>query len=204
MKTMRASFLSALFVVLLAACGEDRPDVAVASGGNGTSLVPAGDGGITPAVDGGGVATCDAIATEVTPVGESFVNASEAPAAFGGALPSGTFVLSDVTRFEPFTGERDEETGTVTGAPTSDALLARVLVLDGASYRFTTRSGKSSTGLGPAETTGGTLTVNGTSIAFRQGCPTTAATTQIGFSVVGDSISLYTSASRRETYVLAP
>lgn len=200
---MRAPIIASLLLALVAACGDDRPDVA-ASGGSGTSLVPVGDGGVVPTVDGGGAATCEAAATEAAPVGESFVNAPEGPAAFGGTLPSGTFVLSDVTRFEPFTGERDDETGTVTGAPTSDALLSKVLVLDGSTYRFTTRSGTISAGVGAIETTGGTLTTNGTSIAFRQGCPTTAATTQLGFSVVGDSIALYTSSSRRETYVLAP
>lgn len=200
---MRASIIASLLLALVAACGDDRPDVA-SSGGSGTSLVPAGDGGVGPSVDGGGATTCEAITTEAVPVGEHFVNATEGPAAFGGTLPTGTFVLSDVTRFEPFTGVRDDETGTVTGAPSSDALLSKVLVLDGASYRFTTRSGTIAAGVGAAETTGGTLTTNGTDIAFRQACPTTAATTLLGFSAVGDSIAIYTSSTRRETYVLAP
>ena len=197
---MRAPVLLSLLV--LAACGDDRPVVAGAAG-EGTSLVP-NDGGATPPVDGG-AATCEALAVEATPVGETFVNAAQAPDPLGGALPTGTFVLADVTRFERFTGVRDDETGETRGVPTSDALVSKVLVLDGATYRFATRTGTVSSGVvGAAETTGGTWTTNGTSVALRQSCPTTAATSLLGFSVVGDSVAIYTSATRRETYVPAP
>lgn len=202
---MRAALLSGLVVVvsLATACAAESPPVSDAELG-GAKLVPVGEheAVVTPDASTGGVCTTMAVDTVV--VGETFVNAATPPEPLGGELPSGTFVLTDITRFQTWTrspGDDDQPNGAV---PVSSFVAEKVLVVDGSSYRFASRTGTTEKGVGDeVEVTSGTFTPRGTSVFLAQGCPSSGSLT-LGYSVVGSTISIYTSPDRRETYTPAP
>ena len=193
-----------LFTLLaLAACGDDRPGTSAVTPGTPATLVPVGEGDAGTSGDGG--ASCDAVATvDAAPIAESFVNAATPPDPLGGTVPSGRFVLTSIARFQAWSTERDEDENFVEPPPTSDLLEAKTLVVEGAQYRFATRTGTIAAGVGSDVTIrGGALSPRGATMVLAQQCPETGALA-LGYSVIGDTISIYTSPTRRETFSPAP
>lgn len=178
-------------------CGDERPAASDPRGLE-TTLVPVGDAGT--ATDAAPSVTCTGIAVDASGVAETFVNAETPPDPLGGPLPSGTFVLTDVSRFESWSSERDDEGNYVDPPAFSDRIEAKVLVVDGATFHFAVRSGTLDAGLSTdVEITGGTLAASGTNVVLSQSCPSRASLT-LGYTGIGGSIAIYTDPRRRETY----
>lgn len=202
---MRAALVSGLVVVitLATACAAEGPPVSDAELGS-ARLVPVGehDAIVTPGApaDGG----CTTMAVDTVVVGETFVNAATPPDPLGGELPSGTFVLTDITRFQTWTRSPDDDDQPNGAVPVSSFVAEKVLVVDGSTYRFASRTGTTDKGVGDeVEVTSGTFAARGTRVLLSQGCPSSGSLT-LGYSVVGNTISIYTSPDRRETYTPAP
>lgn len=201
---MRAALLSGLVVViaLATACAEEAPPV---SGADelGATLVPVGEheAVVSPGTSDAG---CTSMEVDTVVVGETFVNAATPPDPLGGELPSGTFVLTDITRFQTWTRSTEDDDQPNGAVPVSSYVAEKLLVVDGSTYRFAARTGTKEQGIGDAvEVTSGTLASKGTSVLLSQGCPSSGSLT-LGYTVVGSTISIYTSPDRRETYIPAP
>ena len=182
-------------------CGDERPPAS-------DTLVPGTTFASVGTVDAGAAtdasSACASVAVEGSGISETFVNAETPPDPLGGTLPSGTFVLTDVSRFESWAPARDGDGYYIDPPPSSDLLEAKVLVVDGASYRFAVRTGTLDGGLeSDVEISGGTIVAKGTNAVFSQSCPTRAAFT-LGYTGIGGSIAIYTDAKRRETYAPLP
>lgn len=201
---MRAALLSGLVVViaLATACADEGPPVSAAE--LGATLVPVGEHEAVVVPPSTPDAGCTSMDVDTDVVGETFVNAVTPPDPLGGELPSGTYVLTDITRFQSWSrssGDDDQPNGVV---PVSSYVVEKMLVVDGNAYRFAARAGTKDQGVSDAvEVTSGTFSPRGTSMLLAQGCPSTGSLT-LGYSVVGSTISIYTSPDRRETYLPAP
>jgi hypothetical protein len=201
--TLVVCTMGSLTATSVGCSSDDRPPVA--SGGVRTPSDPTGgDGSATPLADGG--STADRCAPDAAPspgeaVAELTVRADTPPAPLGGELMSGTYVLTEVSRFVPGgASQNDEDGGGGTGSPSSTVLTSKAVVIDGNTYRLAEWS-FTGADAGPPALSGGTFALSGTSISFTQTCPA-ASTRTLGLSAVGTSIALYPTSDRRETYVL--
>jgi hypothetical protein len=201
---MTALLLGSMSALSTACSSDDRPEVSAGGGatpppgGGGTS----GDGGSPDGQNGGPTSLCDpaAVSADGEPVGEIIVRADTPPAPLGGEIAPGTYVHTELTHSAPGSNNQDDEDGGGSGAPSSDVLASKALVIDGKTYRFAERTGTTQSGVPETATlSGGTFAIEGTSVVLTETCPGSKKRT-IGFSFVGRSLSLYPTSDRRETY----
>lgn len=210
---LRASFVvvsSLSLVAIVAACSDtDRPPPAGAFsyGGGSSSSSSGGEGGLVGeggsdgAVGDGGVISCIASGTSSDPIQELTLRGAP-PAALGGTLVPGTYVLSELSAYDQSPldgGDGGEETP---GSTLSGFTGRGRIVVTANGIAITGARGPTSSPI-PADTvTAYTFVVAGTALDTTQVCPTSASGTKktIPFSAVGTGLAIFPDANHRELY----
>ncbi len=144
-----------------------------AASGDASGSAPRAEAGMATPV------TCDSIAAKGDVVEELAV-AGEMPPPLGGTIRPGTYVLFELYDY-PGAGDAGGTTGFA---------AQKSLVLGATTYRLADAEGNDDAGLGSSTVTGGTYTVDGTTMTRSQECPSVSTSTN-GYSASGSQLGLY-------------
>jgi hypothetical protein len=114
----------------------------------------------------------------------------ETPPAAGGALDSGTYVLSRIYSYI----DNPEAGG---GTPLEEQ---KTIILLGDSYVWSQATGTVEAGVGATTLTSGDFKASGTTLTLTQHCPTSAPAAAYPYTAAGTGLSIYTDASVIEFY----
>lgn len=177
---MRCLFISIAFAV--AGCSTPAPAPGGSTTSNDVNSTPTPQPGAALDVDAGpDLCRDDGLQATSDPIEELVVRGTP-PDPIGGEVLTGTYVLSELNRFQI------EDSSRLTGV-----VARRSLVLTATTYQIVDAAQTRTVSAGQYH-------LKGTSIVMDATCPTPGSITY-GYSAVGGSFAIYTATDRRETYV---
>jgi hypothetical protein len=206
---MKHRILVSLCTVLtIAACSSERPPTSGESGMVlGAGVPPARPSADAAAADADADADADASlcgeAAAATGDDIAEVNVrSGAPAALGGVVAAGTYVLTAAERFEPDAKQSNDEDGGGGGTALLTGTVKRgAIVVRGDAYQLVEAVGSGDGAAAAAShVSAGKFRLRGTSFIAEGTCPSAAADSY-PYSATAGSLIFFRSAEQRETYV---
>lgn len=204
MRMRQVLVISVLCAMALVACSDadDRPAAGGGAttsgpvGGSGSGTYGGGTGGEGGASSDAGAVSCTATTQQGASISEILLG-GQAPAALGGAITPGTYVLTELDAYGVLA---TNDAGTQTAL--TGVIGRATVIVTSTSMTVTGARGASGTPL-PADTVQGTtFTIDGTTLRTTPACPSSGAKGTISFSAVGGGLALFIGTDHRELYTL--